>query len=486
VELKTRVLKGAMALSAGQAVVYGCAFIRNVILARMLLKADFGIAATFAMTVSALEMMSNFSLHQLVIQNEHGAKRDFQGMAQVINAARGILTAACIYLLAYPVSLLFHIPETVWAFRWLAAVPLAKGFVHMDIYRFEREMKYLPNVLHESIPEILITLAAWPMAAWLKDYSALLWLLIAKWAMAASISHVMAGRRYEWRWRPQYGRLIFSFGWPLLLNGMMFFAIVQGDRFIVGNLFTMEDLGVYSIATALTISPSYMLMRVLGSLTLPLLASAKDDPAEFDRRHAFSAQSLSLAAAMFVAFFAVAGSGLIVFIYGEKWAAAGVFVGWMAAAQGLRVIRVSSTNAALALGDSRNLLLANIARLSGLEMAVIALGFGKGILWIAIAGFAGEAAAFLASNISLARKHKKKFWTCFGPFSIAAGVAALAFFCLRHGAAEAGLPASLALGAALSLLAAIAMAAVYPEFRRHAAHTIGRVLAKMRDRREKR
>ncbi len=473
-------MRGAVALGAGQCVVYGCSLVRNVILARVLSEVDFGIAATFAMTVTALEMISNFSVHQIVIQNEHGAKRDFQGMAQIINAARGVFTAACIYMLAGPISDLFHIPEAMWAFRCLAAVPLVKGFVHLDVYRFEREMKYMPNVLHESVPEIVITLAAWPMAAWLMDYSALLWLLIAKWTMAAAISHVMSGRRYEWSWRSHYGKLILSFGWPLLLNGMLLFAIVQGDKFVVGNLFTIEDLGVYFLAAALTISPSHMVMRVMGSLTLPLLSRVKDDPVEFDRRHALSAQSLALAAAVFVSFFIVAGSGLIVFIYGEKWARAGVFVGWMAAAQGLRVMRVSSTNSALALGDSRNLLLANIARFSGLELAIIAVGLEaiaargpqESIVWIAIAGFAGEILAFLASAISLTRKHGKKLSICFGPFCIAAGVSALAVVCVRYGAAEGGLILSLAAGAGLSLLAAALMGLVYPEFRLHAAQSV--------------
>jgi hypothetical protein len=38
-------------LSLGEGVVYGASFIRNMILARLLTKANFGIAATFAMVI---------------------------------------------------------------------------------------------------------------------------------------------------------------------------------------------------------------------------------------------------------------------------------------------------------------------------------------------------------------------------------------------------------------------------------------------------
>ena len=44
-------LKGSVELSAGQILTYGCSFVRLAILARLLTVADFGIAATFSMTI---------------------------------------------------------------------------------------------------------------------------------------------------------------------------------------------------------------------------------------------------------------------------------------------------------------------------------------------------------------------------------------------------------------------------------------------------
>ena len=53
--LKRKAIRGSVLLTAGEAIVYGASFARNMLLARLLTKADFGIAATFSMVVMLLE-----------------------------------------------------------------------------------------------------------------------------------------------------------------------------------------------------------------------------------------------------------------------------------------------------------------------------------------------------------------------------------------------------------------------------------------------
>ena len=64
--LLSRGLKGSIELSLGQFLAYGCSFVRLAILARLLSIADFGIGATFVLTIALLEMSSNMSLNMLI------------------------------------------------------------------------------------------------------------------------------------------------------------------------------------------------------------------------------------------------------------------------------------------------------------------------------------------------------------------------------------------------------------------------------------
>jgi len=194
VSLRRSILKGAALLSAGQAVGQGLSFVRNIIVARFVCPADFGIAATFAITVSLLEMVSDLAADKLLIQAKDGDEESLQATAQAWQVLRGVCAAALLLLLAWPFAALFHVPQAQWAFYWLAAVPLLRGFVHLDIRRLQRHMQYWPAVLAESGAQLLATAAAVALAWWLRSYAAMLWIVILQSAALTLGSHLVARR----------------------------------------------------------------------------------------------------------------------------------------------------------------------------------------------------------------------------------------------------------------------------------------------------
>src|SRR5262245_40383824 len=114
------VLKSGLKLSANQALVQGCSFLRNVIIARLVSPEDFGIAATFAITYYLLDMASNIGVATHVIQAENGEDPRFQNTAQLLCFTRGLINGLIIFALAVPLSSLFGIPQAKWAFGVLA------------------------------------------------------------------------------------------------------------------------------------------------------------------------------------------------------------------------------------------------------------------------------------------------------------------------------------------------------------------------------
>ena len=67
--LGKRIFQGGVKIGLGQVFSQGCSFLRNVIVARLITPADFGIAATFAMTLSLVEMVSNLAAEKLLVQS---------------------------------------------------------------------------------------------------------------------------------------------------------------------------------------------------------------------------------------------------------------------------------------------------------------------------------------------------------------------------------------------------------------------------------
>src|SRR5688572_18387740 len=114
------------------AVVQFSALLRNVIIARLITPADFGIAATFVMTVALLEMMSNLDADKLLIQAEYGNEPRFQHATQLMQSFRGVVSALILFAVAQPLSSLFGVPQAIGAFRGIALIPLIKGLTHAD------------------------------------------------------------------------------------------------------------------------------------------------------------------------------------------------------------------------------------------------------------------------------------------------------------------------------------------------------------------
>lgn len=407
-----RFAKSGLKLGANQGVVQFCAFVRNVILARLISPADFGIASIFAMTFYLMEMVSNLATETLLVQAEDGDESEFEASAHLLMASRGMVNGLLILVLSRPIAHLFGVPKASWAFALLACVPLLKGITNLDPSRLQRHMRFDPLILTNIIPTVVVTLLAYPLGKWLGDYSAMLWLLIIQTAVTMLVSHLVSERRYSWGWNREYARRFFKFGWPLLVNGLLLFLIFQGDRFVIGaakqlfprNDYSLGDLGVYSVAFALTLAPSMVVASVASQLFLPLLSRAQNDRAQFERRYAVCSQLVALASGLISIPFIVAGGSMVTIIYGVKYAAAAKFIGWLGAMQFLRTLRVAPTLAAMALGDTENAMYANIARTTAFVGVLIIAATGQDLRWIAACGFFGEILAFATCVLRLRKR----------------------------------------------------------------------------------
>ena len=420
------VVKGGVNLGLGQAATQACSFARSVIVARLISPENFGIAALFATTLALLEMVSNLSADKLLIQAKDGDEPAFQNAAQLVLVGRGLANAAVLFLLAGPLSRLFGAPRAEWAFRCMALLPLVRAFIHLDMYRLQRSLRFGPAVLVDVSANVLAVLAALPLALWFRNYWAMLWVLVVQQGSLALGSHLVAERRYGLCWKKQYARRMFQFGWPLLINGLLLYGIMQGDlmvigsakRFFANSTYTLVDLGVYSVAFAISCAPATLLINVSSSLFLPILSCVKESHSEFERNYLRYFNSASLLAAMVAIPFIVGGGWVVTFVYGQQYAGAAGFIGWLGAMWSVRIIRTIPTMAAIAQGDTRTSMISNIVRSLALLGMVIAAATGAGLEWIAISAFCGESLALGMVLWRLKRLHAIPVTGCFRPLAV--------------------------------------------------------------------
>ena len=471
-------LKGGLLLGGSQVASQVAAFLRNVIVARFLSPTDFGVAAVFAMTLNLFDLL-NMSYEKLLIQAEDGHEERFQSTIQWMLLLRGAVTAALVFCTAGLVSRLFGVPNARWAFYCLALVPLVRGLGHLDLSRLQREMKYTAAVKVDMVTNILTLVIAWPIAYFKRDYSAMLWILIAKVGINVIASHCVASRPYSCSYYRQYVRRAFSFGWPLLLNGFLIFGIFQGDQFIIGSanrifhhsFYSLADLGRYSVAFALTMAPTVIVANITSTLFLPLFARASVGSKEFDRRYAFCLEALALASASIAIAFIMCGGVIASAIYGHAYANISSFIGCLAAMQAMRILRVGPNQAAVARGDTKNAMISNCVRSLALFTSFAFASRGLALVWIAAAGVAGEILAFVVAVIMLWKKQRVSPAVSLKPAGIMTAILAVAVT-LNLALTSITPMMRLSLTLLVELISFITIAGIFPDLRQTAATTV--------------
>jgi len=474
------VLTGSALLTVSQGISFVTSFARNIIFARLLTKADFGIAATFAMVIALLEFTAKCGLERQVVQAKEGEREDFIGTAHAVQAMVGVASALVIFVVAPGVAHLFDSAAATDAFRWLAIIPLSRAFLNLNVNRMMRDMRFGAFVLVETVPQIVVTLAAWPMAIWLRDYRSLLILLVARWLLVLLCTHLLADRRYHLRLDKKYLPEMVRFGWPLVINSLLIFGITQGDRLVVGISHTMAELGVYSVAAQITIVPTLMLCQTVSSLLLPIMSQVQDDADQFRGTYHLCAHTMTGLATAFAAVVILAGEPIVALAFGPKYAGIGQLLTYLVVAQALRLMRVPPILGAMAKGDTKNIMLANAARLGGLVPAVMLGARGAPITHIALAGLAGEAAAWATSVFRFCSRHGVRIKDSSVPTLAALFLVAVSAATRELGVAEASLGVSLLVAGVFAVIAIGGTLATSADLRKHAAEITRTAVARLR------
>lgn len=379
-------LKKAVLVVSGNAAGFILSLIRNLIVARLISPENYGIASSFAVSMSIVEMLSYLGLNQLMVVDKDGDQPHFQAAMQGFQVMRGCFSSAALYLIARPYAAYLHIEEVTWAYQILALVPLVNGLQHYDPHRLRRHMNFTPMILSNSVPPLVSVLVLWPLALIYGDYRIMLASIFVQAATMVIVSHVTAERPYRLAIDFALMKRATQFGWPLLLNGMLMFGVFNGERLIVGRELGMGQFAYFSMAFTLTLTPTLVLASSCQSLFLPQLTRMKDRPDEFQRMSDVTMESSLVIGLALVLGCSLIGGPLVHLLTGPKYASIlGILVP-MAVMQALRVAKTGSALIALAVGKSGNAMIGNSVRVASLPISwwvAVRTGDVLAIIWVA-------------------------------------------------------------------------------------------------------
>ncbi len=367
--------------------------VRNMLLARLLSVEQFGIAATFTILLTLVDATQNAGVSRMIVQAKDAEEKGFQDTLHMVSVALGGISAIIIAAVAWPYALGMGTPALVWAYLLIALIPLMRGLGHLDSFRFQRQHRFGPAVVRQLVPQLVSTLAIWPLFLWLGDFRVILGSIFIAQIMAVAMSHIGTERRYGLGFDRAVITRAMAFGWPLMLNGMLLFLVLNGDRMIVTNQFGHYVLGGFSAAFMLTLMPTMLVSNSMQSLLLPRMAQVQDDPVALRKIYDATISALMLLMVLFVAGTALLGTPVLTLLFGHKYEPAGVYLLPLAVMQAIRVARAGPAIAGMACAETRNPLYSNIVRALSIPVALLVAHQTGNIFWMIVSGIAGEVIA---------------------------------------------------------------------------------------------
>lgn len=385
-------LPPSMVLALTQLLVEGSAFLRNLILARLIGVDEMGLAIAIALGIRIFEMVGDFGLERWLVQVRTNDLQPVRGTVHLIHAVKGISLMGLAMLLAAPLANAFQ-PQIDPAIFCLAAIAIAvRGFVNCDYRERQRERKYLAGLKVEGGSNIIALAATAPIALLTGDYSAIAWASITQAIALNLLSHATARRPISFGADTvTIGRAL-RFGFPVACNAILMFLALQGDRFIVAIYFEPGVLAAFAIAAQLTVLPALVGARFLLALDLPRFSRISERSGEWQFAYRLRLIQVTGVAAGLVISLGLFGESVVRLLYGQDFVTGSSVMELLALAAGLRLARAVPNTMLMALGKTPILLAGNLPRILAVFAAYVALANGAGLPMVALIGAASEAA----------------------------------------------------------------------------------------------
>lgn len=322
--LKKLALRGGMWTILGYGVSQVLRFGSNVILTRLLIPEMFGLMALAQVFLMGLQLFSDVGIQPSIVRHSRGEDPKFYNTGWTIQVIRGFgLWLACL-VITYPISNLYDEPRLLWIIPILGLTTVIKGFNSTALYLLNRRIQTEKFVRLQVSAQVIGIIV---MITWAYFERSIWALIVGNWANAFVLmfwSHrITDDPPNRFAWDQEAKQDLFSFGKWIFISTAMTFLASQADRLILGKLFSLEMLGVYSIAFFLSNFPEQILKRLSGSVILPVVSKLRDQPRSQLRQQILEKRKLVLlACAVGLAILVVTGDAIILFLYDDRYEAA--------------------------------------------------------------------------------------------------------------------------------------------------------------------
>ncbi|MEK6750946.1 MAG: lipopolysaccharide biosynthesis protein [Chloroflexota bacterium] len=303
-----------LAYGLGKAVV----LFTTSIIARLLTKDDIGLVAVALIAINYLAVVKDLGLGVALIQRREDVD-EAANTVFTINLIIGILLSVVVVPIAPLVAEYFKEPMVTPVLRWLGVSFAINALGSVHVIWLMRELDYR----RKFIPDMGNTLVKGVASIGLVFAGFGVWSLVIGQILGAITSVVLVWIVLPWRPRLMLNKKItaalMQFGASVIGGDILGVFIDNMDYIVIGRLFGLEQLGIYTYAYRL---PEMLLIGnlwVMGSVTFSAFSSIQDKPDEMRRGLLASVRFIQMIAVPISLGLFLGADPIIRVVYGEQW-----------------------------------------------------------------------------------------------------------------------------------------------------------------------
>lgn len=254
--------------------------VSTIVLARLLVPADFGLVAMAMSFVGLVELIGAFGFDNALIQRKVLERRHYD-TAFTLNVLLGLLCGLLIAAAAPLAAAFYQEPRLVTVMLLLAGASAVQGFENVGTADFRRGMQFHREFLFLSGKRVLAFAITMVAAFTLRSYWALVIGMIAGRFAAVAFSYL--AHPYRPRFCLQARTDLLSFSSWLLATNVLTFISVRFSHFVLGRIGDPRTLGLYTMAYEIATMPTSELLAPINRAVFPAFSKVADDREQLRR-----------------------------------------------------------------------------------------------------------------------------------------------------------------------------------------------------------
>lgn len=304
------------------------AFIKILILARILSPNEFGLFGIAMLFLSLLEIISETGVNIFLIQEGEDID-SFIDTAWIVSILRGVLIALILFLLAPVISHFFYSSKSLNIIYLISLAPLIRGFINPSIVKFQKNLLFAKEFIFRFFIYLLDALVAIFVALVTHSALSLVYGLLAGALFEVLASHLFVKPNPKLKFFKDKLNLIIKRGKWVTFAGFFNYLFENIDDAVVGRLLNTTYLGTYQMAYKVSSLPMTEVSDVIQKVTFPVYSKIIQDKERLKKAFIKSLLATTLI---------VIPIGLILFFFPEKVVLVLLGSKWLSAVSVIKVL----------------------------------------------------------------------------------------------------------------------------------------------------